>query len=318
VSPHQTKEFVHAGVAQPAASSDQAQGDASDLAQRAERGVQAPFRSLGIIGLGLIGGSLALAARRAWPAIRIVGVDHGAALEAARWLVAFDALADAPDAVRGAELVVLAAPVRQNALVLRELAAGLAQDVLVTDVGSTKRAMAEAAGELPPQLSFIGGHPLAGAARGGLVLARGDLFEGRRWLLTPGPTQPLHDHLARLQAFVSGLGAVPQVMGAEEHDRLLAYLSHLPQLTASALIDTVGRAVGDRIDLAGPGLADTTRLASSPSPIWEDICVTNADAIGPALDALIETLQSVRDRLEDPPAVAKLFGSAQAWRERLG
>jgi prephenate dehydrogenase len=289
VSPHQTKEFVHAGVAQPAASGEQAEGDASDRAQRAEGGVQPPFRSLGIIGLGLIGGSLALAARRAWPAIRIAGVDHGAALEAARWLVAFDALADTPDAVRGADLVVLAAPVRQNALVLRELAPVLGEDVLVTDVGSTKRSIADAA----------------------------DLFEGRRWLLTPGQGQR-HDHLVRLQHFVSGLGAVPQVMSAEEHDRLLAYLSHLPQLTASALIDTVGRAVGDRIDLAGPGLADTTRLASSPSPIWEDICVTNADAIGPALDALIQTLQSVRDRLEEPASIAALFASAQGWRERLG
>ena len=281
-------------------------------------GVQAPFHSLGIIGLGLIGGSLALAARRAWPAIRIVGVDHGAALEAARWLVAFDALADAPDAVRGADLVVLAAPVRQNALVLRELAAVLAEDVLVTDVGSTKRAIAEAAGELPPQLSFIGGHPLAGAARGGLVLARGDLFEGRRWLLTPGPAQPRHDHLARLQAFVSGLGAVPQVMSAEEHDRLLAYLSHLPQLTASALIDTVGRAVGDRIDLAGPGLADTTRLASSPS---RDLGrhlrhQRRRDRPGPRCphrDAAVRARPA-----RGPAAVATLFGSAQAWRERLG
>jgi prephenate dehydrogenase len=137
-------------------------------------------------------------------------------------------------------------------------------------------------------------------------------------VLTPDAGGRRPDHLSRLQSFVCGLGAVPQVMSADQHDRLLAFLSHLPQLTASALIDTVGRAVGERIDLAGPGLADTTRLASSPSPIWEDICVTNADAIGPALDALIETLQSVRDRLEDPPAVAKLFGSAQAWRERLG
>jgi prephenate dehydrogenase len=317
VSPHKTKGFVHAGVAQPAPPGEQGGADVADAAPRGEGGVQAPFHTLGIIGLGLIGGSLALAARRAWPAIHIVGVDRGAALEAARWLVAFDALADTPDAVRAADLVVLAAPVRQNALVLRELAPVLAEDVLVTDVGSTKRSIADAAGGLPPQLSFIGGHPLAGAARGGLALARGDLFEGRRWLLTPGQVQR-HDHLVRLQRFVSGLGAVPQVMSAEEHDRLLAYLSHLPQLTASALIDTVGRAVGDRIDLAGPGLADTTRLASSPSAIWEDICVTNADAIGPALDALIQTLQSVRDRLEEPASIAALFASAQGWRERLG
>ena len=311
MSPHQTKGFVQAGVAQPGVPGEPEPSDVPPA-------VDAPFHTLGIVGLGLIGGSLALAARRAWPRGRIIGVDHGAALEAARWLVAFDALFDRPAALRGADLVVLAAPVRQNALVLQEAAAVLDADVLVTDVGSTKRSIVDAAGELPSSLSFIGGHPLAGAARGGLALARGDLFEGRRWLLTPDADRARPDHLARLQAFVSGFGAVPQVMSAEQHDQLLAYLSHLPQLTASALIDTVGRAVGDRIDLAGPGLADTTRLASSPSAIWEDICVTNADAIGPALDALIATLQSLRERLKDPGAIAALFASAQAWRDRLG
>jgi prephenate dehydrogenase len=316
VSPHQAKQFVQAGVAQHQTPGDRSAADVPDAVPHAVGA--GPFRTLGIVGLGLIGGSLALAARRAWPKARIIGIDRGAALDAARWLVAFDALFDRPEALREADLVVLAAPVRQNALVLRDLAPVLDDDALVTDVGSTKRAIVDAAGELPSRLSFIGGHPLAGAARGGLALARGDLFEGRPWVLTPDAGGRRPDHLSRLQSFVSGLGAVPQVMSADQHDRLLAFLSHLPQLTASALIDTVGRAVGERIDLAGPGLADTTRLASSPSPIWEDICVTNADAIGPALDALIATLQSIRGRLDDPEAIATLFGSAQAWRDRLG
>jgi prephenate dehydrogenase len=317
VSPHHTKRFVQAGTAQPGTPGETtAPGESGPVL--GTHAADVPFRTLGIVGLGLIGGSLALAARRAWPKLHIIGVDHGTALDAARWLVAFDALFDRAEALRESDLIVLAAPVRQNALILREVAPVLGDGVLVTDVGSTKRAIVDAAGELPSQLSFIGGHPLAGAARGGLALARADLFEGRRWVLTPDAGRGHPDHLARLQAFVSGLGAVPQVMGAEQHDQLLAYLSHLPQLTASALIDTVGRAVGDHIDLAGPGLADTTRLASSPSPIWEDICATNADAIGPALDALIATLRSLREQLRDPEAIATLFASAQAWRERLG
>ena len=263
VSPHQTKGFVQAGVAQPRDARRSAGADGRRGAARTR--ADAPFHTLGIVGLGLIGGSLALAARRAWPRARIIGVDHGAALDAARWLVAFDALFDRPEALRGADLVVLAAPVRQNALVLRDAGPVLDADALVTDVGSTKRAIVDAAGELPSRLSFIGGHPLAGAARGGLALARGDLFEGRRWVLTPdaGRRAPRSSRRACRRS-CAALGAVPQVMSAEQHDRLLAYLSHLPQLTASALIDTVGRAVGDRIDLAGPGLADTTRLASSP------------------------------------------------------
>jgi prephenate dehydrogenase len=222
------------------------------------------------------------------------------------------------DVLTGVELVVLAAPVRQNAAVLRELADALQDGVIVTDVGSTKRAIVEAAGELPARIVFVGGHPLAGAARAGLALARGDLFEGRPWLLSPPVGRESGNGLARLETFVRGLGAEPEVIDAGEHDRLLAYLSHLPQLTASVLMDTVGRAAGDRIDLAGPGLADTTRLASSPSAIWEDICATNSDAIGPALDALITRLQALRARVREPAAIAELFASAQAWRDRLG
>jgi prephenate dehydrogenase len=312
VSPHQTKPFVRAGIAHPHADGPRAASPGPPHTP------PAPFGSLGIAGLGLIGGSVALAARRAWPKLRIAGLDHGGALEAARLLVAFDTLGDRVDVLRGVELVVLAAPVRQNAAVLRELADALQGDLLVTDVGSTKRAILDAAGELPRPVAFIGGHPLAGAARAGLALARGDLFEGRPWLLSPPVGHEIGDGLARLETFVRGLGAEPQVIDAGEHDRLLAYLSHLPQLTASALMDTVGHAAGDRIDLAGPGLADTTRLASSPSAIWEDICATNADAIGPALDALIARLQALRARVGDPAAIADLFASAQAWRDRLG
>jgi prephenate dehydrogenase len=311
VSPHRTKPFEPAGIAHPHA-------DAQPPDVPHPHTTPAPFRSVGIVGLGLIGGSLALAVRRAWPKVRIAGIDHGAALTAARLLVAFDTLGDRVDVLKGTELVVLAAPVRQNAAVLRELAGALHEEVVVTDVGSTKRAIVEAAGQLPARVAFIGGHPLAGAARAGLALARGDLFEGRRWLLSPPAGHETGDCLARLETFVRGLGAEPEVIDAGTHDRLLAYLSHLPQLTASALMDTVGRVAGDRIDLAGPGLADTTRLASSPSAIWEDICATNADAIGPALDALIARLQALRSRVGEPSAIAELFASAQAWRERLG
>jgi prephenate dehydrogenase len=274
-----------------------------------------PFRAVGIVGLGLIGGSLALAARRAWPQIHVVGVDRGQALEAARLLPAFDAVGDHLGVLAGVDLVVLAAPVRQNVALLAELGATHAGPALVSDAGSTKRAIVDAARALPPHLPFVGGHPLAGAARGGLDLARADLFAGRPWLLTPGGGDAAH--LDRLSAFVHALGALPRVIDADLHDRLLAFLSHLPQLTASALMHTVGSAVGDHIALAGPGLADTTRLASSPAAIWQDICGTNADAIRPALDALIRTLTQLRDQLDDPRAVADVFASAQHWRGRI-
>jgi prephenate dehydrogenase len=117
---------------------------------------------------------------------------------------------------------------------------------------------------------------------------------------------------------VQALGAVPRVMGVQAHDRLLAFLSHLPQLTASALMQVVGDAVGqDGLALAGRGLADTTRLASSPPDIWRDIAATNADEIGPALDALIALLQDLRRDLPDGDKLADVFADAARWRATL-
>jgi prephenate dehydrogenase len=124
--------------------------------------------------------------------------------------------------------------------------------------------------------------------------------------------------LAKLTEFVQALGAVPRVMGVPAHDRLLAYLSHLPQLTASALMQVVGESVGqDGLSLAGRGLADTTRLASSPADIWRDIAATNADEIGPALDALIALLQDLRKDLPDGDRLADVFADAARWRASL-
>jgi prephenate dehydrogenase len=188
--------------------------------------------------------------------------------------------------------------------------------------------MAEAARALPARFTFIGGHPLAGAAQGGLEHARPDLFSGRPWLLTPASARADEarasarqaDDLAdpallKLTEFVQALGAVPRVLGVQAHDRLLAFLSHLPQLTASALMTVVGDAVGkDGLDLAGRGLADTTRLASSPPDIWRDIAATNADEIGPALDALIALLQDLRRDLPDGDQLADVFNDAARWR----
>jgi prephenate dehydrogenase len=269
------------------------------------------------VGVGLIGGSVALAARRAWPTLHVKGVDHGSALDAARFLTAFDAVGEDLAALRDADLIVLAAPVRQNVLVLQRLATLIDRPVLVTDTGSTKRTTVEAAASLPTHVSFVGGHPLAGAARGGLSLARADLFAGRPWLVTPAPGVRSEADVARVTAFAEALGAEPRIMDPDTHDRLFAYLSHLPQLAASALMHAVGKAVGDRIDLAGPGLADTTRLASSPASIWQDICASNADDIRPAIDGLIAILTELRDGLEDGAVVDAIFESAQEWRERI-
>ena len=268
------------------------------------------FQKVGIVGLGLIGGSIALAAREIWPASLVLGVDHKDVLEMAMRRHAIDVAADDLIVLAEADLIVLAAPVRQNIAVLAELGDHVRQPAIVTDTSSTKRAILEAARLLPDRFTFVGGHPLAGAAKGGLEHARPDLFNGRPWLLTPSG-EGGGSAVERLSAFASAFGAIPQIVGAGVHDRLLAFLSHLPQLTASALMEVVGDAVGqDGLALAGRGLADSTRLASSPPEIWKDIAATNADELGAALDALIAILKDLRGDLSSGEQLTEVFNTA--------
>ena len=268
------------------------------------------FEKIGIVGLGLIGGSIALRARELWPSSLVIAVDEKDVLETAMRLHAIDVAADDLIVLAEADVVILAAPVRQNIALLSKLDEYVRTPAVITDVGSTKREIVTAARSLPPRFTFVGGHPLAGAARGGLEHARPDLFKDRPWLLT-APNEPL-------ASFIRSIGSEPRIVNADAHDRLLAYLSHVPQLAASALMEVVGEAVGaDGLSLAGRGLADTTRLASSPPDIWRDIVTTNADEIGPALDRLIERLQELRRDLPAGDRLVEIFRNATRWRSQL-
>jgi prephenate dehydrogenase len=260
------------------------------------------FRRVAIVGFGLIGGSIAQAASRRWPTIQIVPIEPQAEAGLA--------------AVAGADLVVLSAPVLANIALLAELPPHVSPSTIVTDTGSTKRATIAAA-ERVPSVAFIGGHPMAGSARGGLAQARSDLFDGRPWILTP-PANHAQESLERLEAFVEGLGAVPHIMTPELHDRFVGAVSHLPQLTASALMHAVGKLAGDAgLELAGAGLYDTTRLATSPPGVWRDVAATNEDVLREALDTLIATLTELRDSLGSGQAIDEVFTSACRWREAL-
>ncbi len=275
------------------------------------------FQRIGIVGLGLIGGSIALAAREIWPSALVIGVDNKDVLETAMRLHAIDVAADHLIVLAEADVVILAAPVRQNLALLEELDENVRTPAVITDVGSTKRAIVEAARRLPARFMFVGGHPLGGSAASGLEHARPDLFKGRPWLFTPSGDAP-GGGLEQLLSFVQALGAEPRMMGAGAHDRLLAFLSHLPQLTASALMQTVGDAVGgEGLALAGRGLVDTTRLASSSAEIWKDIAATNSDEIGASLDTLIAILTDLRRDLADGERLTEVFQAAARWRERL-
>ncbi|MGE5361760.1 MAG: prephenate dehydrogenase [Bacteroidales bacterium] len=287
------------------------------------------FEHIGIIGLGLIGGSIALASRRLWPSALVIGVDSHEVLEQAVARHVIDVAAPDLTIVSEADLVILAAPVLANISLLGQLGECLEKPAIVTDVSSTKRAIVDAARLLPTHLAFVGGHPLAGATIGGVASAREDLFAGRPWFLTP-TSRPItadsrgvdvaaaDDPLTKLLRFTEALGAVPRTIEAAEHDRLMASLSHVPQLLATSLMATIGESVGeDALALAGRGLQDTTRLAASPANIWTDICRTNADQIAAALDRLIADLSSLRASLEDAEVVEQRFDAANRWREVL-
>jgi len=279
-----------------------------------------PFSSIAIVGLGLIGGSIALGVRERWPSSRVVGVDTAAVVAHALGSGAIDRAVDSVAALPQVSLVILAAPVKQNITLLQQLARqndAVGRQIIVTDVGGTKRDIVKAARDLPPSTTFVGGHPLGGGERGGFAFARPDLFAGRPWIFTPDGDGS-SNAVERLSRLVGGLGARPLIVSAEEHDRLMAFLSHLPQLTASALMDAVGSAAGnDGLRMAGRGLVDTTRLASSPADVWRDICVTNADAIGDALDCLIQRLTQMRADLQRGEAIEAIFTAAAKWRAEL-
>ncbi len=166
------------------------------------------FAKIGIVGLGLIGGSIALASRQLWPSSLVVAVDRKEVLETAMRLHAIDVAADDLIVLAEVDLVILAAPVRQNLALLDRLDEHVRGQAVVTDTGSTKRIIVEAARRLPPRFTFIGGHPLGGAAKGGLEHARPDLFASRPWLLTPADDGSA-DAVEKVSAFVSALGAIP-------------------------------------------------------------------------------------------------------------
>lgn len=277
-----------------------------------------PFQSIAVVGFGLIGGSVALAVRDRWPSIRIAAVDTPAVLAHAAGSGAIDRAARDVTDLADADLIVLAAPVEANLRLLKELSVCRGPHTVITDVGGTKRDIVAAAATLAlPASVFVGGHPIGGAERGGFAFARPDLFRGRPWLFTP--EEPASDEtMARLVALARGVGARPSSMTAAEHDRLMAYLSHLPQLTASALMNVVGHAASAAgLRLAGRGLVDTTRLAASPADIWRDVCAANADEIGAALDALIARLQELRAGLDQEKAIDSVFADAGRWRAEL-
>lgn len=283
--------------------------------------------TVAILGLGLVGGSLAR--DLAGLGRRVLGWDRDAA--SVRSALAegcvHGVLGIAPPGggrwpdgfaeIEEADIVVLALPVGASRETLTALAPRL-RGSLITDVGSTKRGIAAAAAVAGLDHRFVGSHPLAGDHRSGWGASRRGLFQGAPVFLCPTSTTT-DDALERAEALWRSVGAVPQVMSAEEHDAHMAWVSHLPQAAASALAAALaGSPWGP--DALGPGGRDTTRLAASSTDMWTDILLENADEVGPALEALEEALARLRAALGrgDRREMERLLGEAKAWRERGG
>jgi len=278
---------------------------------------------LAILGLGLMGGSLGLASKRAWPDLTVAGYARRAetrdqALAGQVVDCVFDTL---EDTVRGADLIVICAPVGNvSDLVVRSLAAGPAEAV-ITDVGSSKRSIVEAAESACPEgpVRFVGSHPIAGSEKQGLDAAQVTLYQDACVVLTPTP-RTLAPALKGVRAFWKGLGCRVEELSPESHDRCLARTSHLPHLVASLLARCVGRdarQVSGRF--CGSGFEDTTRVAGGDPRLWRDIVQSNRTAILDELDAFDQDVARLKQALrnEDWDGVLHLLEDGQVSRREL-
>jgi prephenate dehydrogenase len=286
------------------------------------------FKQILIVGVGLIGGSFALAAKRANIAERITGWDHDANLEAA---LARGVIDDVEQSLRSggvsaADLVYLAAPVGAIIDFLRTRADRLKPGALITDAGSTKREICRVAREsLPRNVHFVGGHPMAGSHRTGVEFASDRLFCGAPYAVVcddavggSGSVQP--KPLREVIEVAEAIGARPVVLTAQEHDRAIARISHAPQLLSTALALACGKSGGENaLALAGSGFFDMTRLAESRWSVWEDICRTNSDEITAALAEMSVQIGRVQSAISsgDFSSVREAFRDANDLMRQL-
>jgi prephenate dehydrogenase len=268
---------------------------------------------LAVLGVGLIGGSIGLAARERLGA-EVAGFDPDRdLLGRAEELGAVDSShGSVAAAVEGAQLVFCAAPVMALSGLAAEALDAADDDCAITDVGSVKRDVIAALGS---EGRFIGGHPLAGAETSGVENARADLFEGARWYLTPTADTVglLYD---RLQRAIADLGARPQAIEAETHDRLMATISHLPHVVANVLVSQAATALSEEAEHlpeVGPSFRDATRVAGANPAVWGDIFAGNREAVAAEIDATIARLQEAAELLRSGDR-----GAVASWHEHAG
>jgi prephenate dehydrogenase len=280
-----------------------------------------PFKNISIIGVGLIGGSLALAIKQRFPSVKITGVDKPKVLKRALGCRAIDAAGKSiQQAVRSADLVILAAPVSSIARILPVVAKNCSQKTIVTDTGSVKQLLVKKAERLFPDGNFIGGHPMAGSEFSGIDAATPLLFQNALYILTPIPTTR-KQYLRTLAKFFASLDARIFIIDPAKHDSVAAAVSHLPQLAAVALMNSAGRHHPDaskHLAFAAGGFRDMTRIASSPFEIWKDILSANQKEIHKALRIYIKQLNKIASIIDSAPSrLSREFNTSRKLRSRI-
>jgi len=272
---------------------------------------------IGIVGVGLLGGSIGLAVQAAkWPGIR-VGI--GRRTRSLRSALAFDAVdeitLDMAQGVAQADLVVVATPIGRFEQMFKAMADHLPPGCIVTDVGSTKQDVVRLAHRiLPHHVRFVGSHPMAGSEKTGVEFARADLFAGAPCVVTKTP-KTHRSALTAVRRFWTALGAKVTTMSPQAHDDLVGHISHLPHALASVLVNAMPE--GKTLSLAGSGFRDTTRIASGDPALWRDVFMTNRRATIKSLDGYIRELRKFRDALdrEDEKTVTNMLAKAKRRRD---
>ena len=276
------------------------------------------FRRAVILGTGMLGGSVALALKKHGLAAQVVGVSRQeSTLKLAKEMKAIDeGTTDIHKAIQGADLVVLAAPVKVILENIGDISKHLRRGCIVTDVGSTKVAIVEAAEkQFPPHVLFVGSHPMAGSEKSGMAEARADLFKDAVCIMTPTAktNRMVRDKVKQVWTI---MGAQVKVMEPVAHDEVMAYVSHLPHMMAFALARSIP---DDHVQHGAASLKDTTRIAGSSAQMWADICSSNSRNVTKAIDEAVKSLSEIRKAVvdRDQEALIQFFNQAKAKRDIL-
>ncbi len=274
------------------------------------------METVAVFGVGLIGASFGLALRKAGFTGRIIGVSSPGAIQAGLAVGAISEEAAPEAAAQTADLIYLAQPVDRILKTLATLGPLVHPECLVTDAGSTKAAIASTAGKYLPPGAFLGGHPMAGKEQRGAEAADGSLFRNRPYVLTP--CGELTAKMLEFRDWLHRIGSRVVVMPADEHDRVVAFTSHLPQLLSTAMSVTLAKQGNSRfLEVFGPGLLDMTRLAMSSPEVWESILSTNKKEIISALNHFKANLEALTARLEAGAEVSDLFSAGDRFAASL-